>query len=1179
MKPILTGLLVLFIQCQAYTQTSPRESAENFIRSRLANAQLEFTQTLKKGDVWVFENPMVPAFVMVKDEPGFPVVGYSTENTFTSEGTICPPAGIFLEALADNPASKLLTTSGLKTGMPGMGHLLKTQWGQDDFFNFYCPKDLEGPGGRVMAGCVALAVGQIVRYYDKYNSFNFLCELEAGPYGRITSGIGSYQWSLMENKPLAVDKETSRFLLGMGIITMMNYGPDFSTTSNYNAYDAFKKLKYFTADRIVASDTDLSTCRDLVLGNLRNYQPVYVSGSGHAFICDGYDAEGFFHFNLGWGGYADGYYPFDMLGMFQIDNYITGLAPYSNLEPPTNLRFENETGETEIVWDNKSNQNDHSRAWRIYIDEVLFMETSEKHIGIKDLPAGQHFIQVSAVTGQGESRWVGPIEVNIAGQPVDIPDPTLRRAIQNKLSEYPSVTTEEPLQTGSMLSITKLEITENCFSLEGLENCSNLQSLSIEFDEPQILDITRVYGLKRLKELKLTNVIPANYEGFSALMGLVNLSINRCPADSLLKRENLVGLIELRIRNSMVFLTDAIISMPDLRILTLDSTGIDNLRFTNNLVNLEILEANNNAIKTMGWTGEFSSMVSLSVRNNQLTNFDFLSFTPNLAMLDAAGNQMTAFSVNRELARLKQVIIDHNRITKIIAAQPLPLLQTFSLSHNLIRSVEGLNGLFPAIKNMDLHGNQIKWWKGSWENLKSLDLSGNHLVYVDNLAGNPSLVHLNLSDNGISDIKALVNETFIKISEYINLINNPLSQESFQACIPVMADKTDTLLIPEASQILSPCYLDPREPVTISGPELTLSWSGTVLPENSWFDVYLGTDPLEQKRIVTGLASNQTTIETSGGKRMFWSVMTVTPDSSYQSGYGAFNTFTPVTLPYFDDFESYESFGVLTAQSPNWISGSLSGHPGSDGRIERYRKYDGRQSVKIDNSCDLVLPLEHIRCKDLEIQQYLMVEDNRSGCVRINGIAGHDLIAYFKTNGKLDIYYNDIRQGEFDYPKSRWFQFEIRILPAKKYVSIRLDGKYILDIIQRFPAGSLLAKELRYTWQDSPLASSVGYPVFYYDKLEISSLSTSIEVAEHQESDISILPNPASDYIRVIHQNLPANAFVTLIDANGRVVSRTSANPLSDQTIVDIRNQTPGIYFIRITGQGFSATKKLLVSR
>lgn len=46
---------------------------------------------------------------------------------------------------------------------------------------------------------------------------------------------------------------------------------------------------------------------NLLRTQLDNRQPVFYSGSnessGHAFVCDGY-----FHFNWGWGGYADGYF-------------------------------------------------------------------------------------------------------------------------------------------------------------------------------------------------------------------------------------------------------------------------------------------------------------------------------------------------------------------------------------------------------------------------------------------------------------------------------------------------------------------------------------------------------------------------------------------------------------------------------------------------------------------------------------------------------------------------------------------------------------------------------------------------------------------------------------------------------------------------------------------------------
>ncbi len=50
----------------------------------------------------------------------------------------------------------------------------------------------------------------------------------------------------------------------------------------------------------------------MVYEEIANRRPVIYCGSdpagGHAFVCDGYSENEFFHFNWGWGGMADGYY-------------------------------------------------------------------------------------------------------------------------------------------------------------------------------------------------------------------------------------------------------------------------------------------------------------------------------------------------------------------------------------------------------------------------------------------------------------------------------------------------------------------------------------------------------------------------------------------------------------------------------------------------------------------------------------------------------------------------------------------------------------------------------------------------------------------------------------------------------------------------------------------------------
>lgn len=50
----------------------------------------------------------------------------------------------------------------------------------------------------------------------------------------------------------------------------------------------------------------------ILVDELQAGRPVLYEGfnnkAGHAFLCDGYDGDGLFHFNWGWGGSSDGYY-------------------------------------------------------------------------------------------------------------------------------------------------------------------------------------------------------------------------------------------------------------------------------------------------------------------------------------------------------------------------------------------------------------------------------------------------------------------------------------------------------------------------------------------------------------------------------------------------------------------------------------------------------------------------------------------------------------------------------------------------------------------------------------------------------------------------------------------------------------------------------------------------------
>lgn len=99
----------------------------------------------------------------------------------------------------------------------------------------------------------------------------------------------------------------------------MNYFP---TASGADINDATQALlKYWDySDDIRYVRRSWFTLRDwsqLLYDALKNYGPILYGGfsvaSAHAFVCDGYDGEGLFHFNWGWDGKADGYFAIDFL--------------------------------------------------------------------------------------------------------------------------------------------------------------------------------------------------------------------------------------------------------------------------------------------------------------------------------------------------------------------------------------------------------------------------------------------------------------------------------------------------------------------------------------------------------------------------------------------------------------------------------------------------------------------------------------------------------------------------------------------------------------------------------------------------------------------------------------------------------------------------------------------------
>lgn len=305
----------------------------------------------------VSENGIAVYYVFNSDNSGFiiiaaddiiqPVLGYSFENNYSS--TDQPPqftSWMKTYALQIADAISLNLTPSVeiaqewkrimkpasefspKKEIMDVAELLTTQWDQGSYYNALCPVDAAGPSGRVYAGCVATAMGQVMNYY-KYPAQGTGSNSYYSSYGTLSANFAAttYDWNAMVNQLNSLNTPVATLLYHCGVSVDMNYAPDGSgammTDAVYSLKNYFKysssvtsayKSAYTTTNWENLLKTELDNSRPMMYAG---YDP--SSGSGHAWVCDGYQGTNFFHFNWGWSGYYNGFY------------YLNSLNPGGNV--------------------------------------------------------------------------------------------------------------------------------------------------------------------------------------------------------------------------------------------------------------------------------------------------------------------------------------------------------------------------------------------------------------------------------------------------------------------------------------------------------------------------------------------------------------------------------------------------------------------------------------------------------------------------------------------------------------------------------------------------------------------------------------------------------------------------------------------------------------------------------
>lgn len=380
-------------------------------------------------------------FVIVSaDDAARPILGYSTEGVF--DGEFNPTAKSWLEGYnkqienvivnkVDNKATSLewsnISKNIFKESKKAVPNLLTTTWDQDTYYNYYCPTAAGGPGGKAYAGCVATAMGQVMKYHN-FPATGIGSHSYVSKFGLLSANFGAatYNWASMPAFVTSTTyQEVAKLLYHLGVSVDMNYAADgsgaYSEDVPYSLYTYFNyhpsvvlksKADYTDANWIALLKTELDASR-----------PIYYAGSGtsggHAFVCSGYDATDKFYFNWGWSGSANGYFTIGSLntsnGSFNDNNRVViNIKPGNpnficRITEPSNNQYIN-PGQTVVV------KAITSVAGGKVVDRVEFFIDDIKKTSVtaepynytwvtEGTPLGIHSVKVLAISTTNDSSF------------------------------------------------------------------------------------------------------------------------------------------------------------------------------------------------------------------------------------------------------------------------------------------------------------------------------------------------------------------------------------------------------------------------------------------------------------------------------------------------------------------------------------------------------------------------------------------------------------------------------------------------------------------------------------------------------------------------------------------------------------------------------------------------------
>ena len=384
-------LTVAMVLANPIDKQQARRLAAQFAESRGAQLKGEplrapgRTTATEQQPLYVFNTDGNQGFVIVSgDDRAETILGYTEQGQYDEDAlpenfrwwlemTAKEIEALSLqgEAQREAPARKVKTHRAITP-------LLVTEWNQGSateegyIYNTLCPTI---NGKHCITGCVATAGAQIMYYYQWPKKATSVVPGYTTEYSQADTSADlpavTFKWADMKPVYTSADKGTpaaeavSRLMLYCGYAARMNYGLGGSgAATSILAEGMAQYFDYdpYTYHTVYRNSYTIDEWDELIYGELAASRPIVYSGSsfsgGHAFICDGYDGEGLYHFNWGWGGSYNGFFTLQATNPYLqgentsvgyvFDQYATiGIQPNTGAgpidDPNQNDEWEEET--------------------------------------------------------------------------------------------------------------------------------------------------------------------------------------------------------------------------------------------------------------------------------------------------------------------------------------------------------------------------------------------------------------------------------------------------------------------------------------------------------------------------------------------------------------------------------------------------------------------------------------------------------------------------------------------------------------------------------------------------------------------------------------------------------------------------------------------------------------------